>query len=278
MKIRKASLPTGWYPETSSAVEEFIEQAKDKIIQEKTFKKNAKVCVVPHAGWSFSGKIALSALLRLQSKAETLIVIGGHLGPSSQPLMMMDDGVETPLGILPIDVSFRNLLLESIPCKSDVYPDNTVEVQLPFLHYLFPSCQIIWMRLPAEMESYSIGKTIGAIAEAQHKNVLVIGSTDLTHYGPNYDFNPAGKGEDAYTWVTQVNDAELIQAVLAKDPDMVFQKASKDYAACSVGAILAAMGYSETRSLGGPELVAYGTSRDVHISDSFVGYASIIWQ
>lgn len=200
MRIRKPVLPSGWYPTHPASVEDFILKVQERIQSDPTFSQNAKACIVPHAGWSFSGTIALTALLRLQPGPQTLIVFGGHLGPSHQPLMLMDDGVETPLGIMSVDIGLRTMLLEKIPCSSDIYQDNTVEVQLPFLHYLFPESEIIWMRLPAKLESFKIGKQISEIIYSQHKDVRVIGSTDLTHYGPNYDFTPQGVGEKAYQW------------------------------------------------------------------------------
>jgi len=277
MRIRKPFLPSGWYPTSPASVEAFILQFREKIESEPGFARDAKACVVPHAGWTFSGSIALSALLRLQAEPETLIIFGGHLGPSNPPLMLMDEGVETPFGIMPVDVSFRNLILEKVPCRADVYQDNTVEVQLPFLHYLFPDSQLIWMRLPANLDSYVLGKTISELARSQHKNVRIIGSTDLTHYGPNYDFTPQGSGEKAYQWVTQVNDAEFIKAVTLMNKEAVLKKATEDYAACSVGAVLGTMGYCVESKLEKVESIAYGTSRDIFNSDSFVGYCSIIW-
>mgnify|MGYP005837015221 FL=1 len=278
MRIRKPQLPKGWYPTSPESVASFISKLRGKIASEKDIAPNAHACIVPHAGWTFSGAIALEGLLRLYPEPETLIVFGGHLGYSAQPLMLMDDGVETPLGIMPVDVNFRNLIMEKIPCWADVYQDNTVEVQLPFLHYLYPESQLIWMRLPSNLESFAIGKTIAEIAGQQHKNVRVIGSTDLTHYGPNYDYTPHGSGEEAYLWVTQVNDAEFINSVLSMNAEAVLQKANKDFAACSVGAVLGTMGYSEEKKLKKVEKIAYGTSRDIYPSDSFVGYTSIIWR
>jgi hypothetical protein len=278
MRIRKPVLPSGWYPTQPAIIEDFIKKVQEKIQSEPSFLRKAQACIVPHAGWTFSGAIALSALLRLHPDPQTLIVFGGHLGPSNQPLMLMDDGVETPLGIMSVDTGLRTIILEKIPCRADIYQDNTVEVQLPFLHYLFPESEIIWMRLPAKLESYTIGKQISEIIHSQHKSVRVIGSTDLTHYGPNYDFTPQGIGEKAYQWVTRVNDAEFIAAVLSMDSKEVLRKATEDYAACSVGAVLGTMGYCDGSSLEKPELITYGTSREIYSSDSFVGYASFIWK
>ncbi|WP_304224872.1 AmmeMemoRadiSam system protein B [Gracilinema caldarium] len=277
MRVRKPVLPSGWYPQTPASIETFISRVRASYSSQKFNEQDAIACIVPHAGWTFSGSIALSALLSLKKDPETIVVLGGHLGPSQQPLMLMEDGAETPFGIFPIDVSFRNILLEKIQCKADVFQDNTVEVQLPFLHYLFPESQLLWMRMPANMISYELGKTIAAIAAAHHKDIRVVGSTDLTHYGPNYDFTPMGDGETAYQWVTKENDASFIKAILAMDRETVLQKATNDLAACSVGAVLGIMGFGELNKTLKPELLAYGTSRDVYASDSFVGYASIIW-
>jgi AmmeMemoRadiSam system protein B len=113
------------------------------------------------------------------------------------------------------------------------------------------------------------------------------GSTDLTHYGPSYDFCPKGRGKAAIEWVKNVNDRRFIEAVTSGVPeDVILERAVTENSACSAGAVLCAAGFaSETRvagsvtSLPPAKLLAYSTSADVSgtstNADSFVGYAAI---
>ena len=114
---------------------------------------------------------------------------------------------------------------------------------------------------------------------------MVLGSTDLTHYGANYGFSPKGRGKSALEWVKTVNDAAFISAVLAGDPSLALKLAEEDYSACSAGAVLGALGFTSDFRIKA-KLLDYKTSADAgkssgfkdisgeDVPDSFVGYAA----
>ena len=236
----------------------------------------ANAVIAPHAGWFYSGRIAAKALSSLDSQAQTIVVIGGHLPSGMAPLFALEDEIETPMGSMPVDAELRDLLIQSLAGREDRYRDNTVEVFLPMVHYFFPKASIVWVRFPAEISSFNGGALIAKNAQKLKRTVCLIGSTDLTHYGDNYSFNPKGRGKEALKWVTEVNDAGFIQAVLDAKPEKVLERAVKDSSCCSPGAVLGAMGFA---SVFGKQarLLEYGTSaaRDEVCPDSFVGYAAI---
>ena len=270
MQIREYSLPSGWYPRDPEDVSSFLEAYKEKT-------GPSRAAISPHAGWYYSGRIAASGAASLERDAETIVVLGGHLGPSSAPLFAMEDAVRTPFGHLQIDNDLRAVLLKALDGKEDRYRDNTIEVLLPMVHYFFHKAKLIWLRLPAAIESYEAGKIISAAAEKSGKKVNILGSTDLTHYGINYGFSPKGTGAAALKWVRDVNDANFIKAVEEGKPDLVLRRAENDYSACSAGAVLGAMGFAEAQGLGRAKLLEYGTSADAQngdVPDSFVGYAA----
>jgi AmmeMemoRadiSam system protein B len=171
------------------------------------------------------------------------------------------------------------------------YRDNTVEVLGPRAPGVFPHARLLALRLPADSSSYDTGRTLARAAASLGRNIAVVASTDLTHYGENYGFSPHGQGERALAWVREVNDRRFIDAVLSGDPAEVFSRAEGELSACSAGAVLGAMGFIDSRILGRlnggrneplkPRLLAYGTSVDADgstaVPDSFVGYAAIAW-
>ena len=277
MILRESCLPPGWYPRQKAQIEEFLQpygrQAND-----------APAVIAPHAGWYYSGNTAALAISSLQAKAETVVVIGGHL-PSGKPVLMAaEDGIKTPLGIMKIDKELgenfeKRLSAEINAPRPDNYNDNTVEVLLPMVHYFFPGSDLLWLRFPAEVSSFEAGKLLEKTARALGRRIVLVASTDLTHYGANYGFSPKGRGKAALDWVKQVNDAAFIEAVLAADPALVLQRAEEDYSSCSAGAVLGALGF--VSSLGKrAKLLEYKTSADADgptdgIPDSFVGYAAM---
>ncbi|WP_010255870.1 AmmeMemoRadiSam system protein B [Treponema primitia] len=283
MSLRKIRLPPGWYPQTTEAVSRFLE----KTIRENRDDGTASAAAAPHAGWRYSGAIAARAFLSLKRDVDTVLVIGGHIPGGMRPLMAEEDAVETPLGDIPVDTEFRIALGQSLDCLPDQYADNTVEVQLPMVRYFFPAAKLLWLRFPADESSFESGKEITRIAEKIGRNLVVLGSTDLTHYGNNYGYSPQGGGKKALAWVRDVNDANFIAAVKSGDPRAILDRAEKDRSACSAGAILGALGFAKgfVQESGVPkaELLAYGTSagenpEEGEIPDSFVGYGAFCWR
>ena len=274
MQIRDYSLPAGWFPRDCASVSAFL----------AGYKAGGSKChaaISPHAGWYYSGRTAAVGAASLNTDAQTVIVLGGHLPAGFQPLFAMEDAVKTPFGSLIIDSEFRSLLKNELNGAEDRRCDNTVEVLLPMVHYFFPDAKLIWLRLPAEIKSFESGKIIGQIAAELKRRVNVLASSDLTHYGSNYGFSPHGTGKAALKWVREVNDAAFIKAVESGESCEVLRCAQNDLSSCSAGAVLGAMGFAEELGLGSARLLEYATSADIkkngEVPGSFVGYAAIAW-
>ncbi|MDR3334711.1 MAG: AmmeMemoRadiSam system protein B [Treponema sp.] len=275
MMIRRRCLPAGWYPQREDQITGFLEG-----IPKNT--RPALAAVAPHAGWFYAGTIAAASVSALDPGADTVVIIGGHVPAGMPPLFAQEDRVSTPLGDIELDGEFRDSLQKECHFGADRYQDNTVEVLLPMVRYFIPHARVLWLRLPGEITSFEAGKRIGRIGNALGRNMAVLGSTDLTHYGDNYDFSPQGRGKKALDWVRDVNDRSFIHAVEEGNPEKVLEKAREDKSACSVGAVLGVMGFAQSQGTGNAELLRYGTSVDAGDPDgelpaSFVGYAALAW-
>jgi AmmeMemoRadiSam system protein B len=272
MNLRESSLPAGWYPHNPDEISRFLSGMN---------RGSARAAIAPHAGWRFSGKIAAAATASLTQNAETLVVIGGHLPAGYPALFAMEDAVSTPLGNMTLHAALRAALIKELDGHEDGFPDNTVEVLLPMARHFFPNASLLWLRLPAEKSSFDAGKAVAAAADKLGCAVAVLGSTDLTHYGPNYGFTPQGTGPQALRWMRDTNDRRFIDAVLSGDPAAVLERAEKDRSSCSAGAVLGAMGFASASDAGSARLLEYGTSADsigadsIGDADSFVGYAAL---
>jgi len=89
--------------------------------------------------------------------------------------------------------------------------DNTIELQMPFIKYFFPDAKILPIGVPPAEKSLMIGERLVEMAEKTGKKLLVVGSTDLTHYGLNYGYTPQGRGKEALEWVRNENDRKIIE-------------------------------------------------------------------
>jgi AmmeMemoRadiSam system protein B len=148
-------------------------------------------------------------------------------------------------------------------------------------HYLFPGAKLLWLRFPADEGAFEAGRELARIALGLRRKLVVLGSTDLTHYGENYRFQPRGEGEKALAWVRETNDPRFIEAVQSGDPGAILRRAEEDRSACSPGAVLGALGFALERGAVKAELLAYGTSADQspgEVPPSFVGYGAFCWR
>ncbi len=274
MSVRRACLSAGWYPQDASSVRHAVENWNPQ-----SARRDAKAAIAPHAGWSFSGRIASIAWSAL-GEADTVVIVGGHLSSSSPILIAPEDGFESPFGMLRADIELRDRVADaladlSLSTGADRAADNTVEVQLPFMGIFAQGARILWFRAPASAAAIALGKAIHEAAGSLDRKVVVLGSTDLTHYGPDYGFEPAGRGEAAERWVREVNDRGFLDALLSLDPAQAIGRALEEGSACSPGAAAAALSFALEEGAGGLAELAYGTSLEVRRASSFVGYAAL---
>jgi len=274
MRVRPRSLPPGWYPggeqQTVRSIEEFRRSSEKP-------SGSAIAGVAPHAGWDFSGSIACHVFQSISRDVQTIVVVGGHLAPHSGLLAAFEEGYETPLGVLAADVELLELLRQNLSLGEDRYADNTVEIQLPLLKYLHPEARALHLRASPSAEALQLGVELAAAAERLNRNIAVVGSTDLTHYGDNYGFTPRGTGAQAVKWVKEVNDRRIIDALLAIELEKALDLAGREHSACSAGGAVAAARFAQQTGTPRGELLEYRTSYDLSPSPFFVGYAGIIY-
>jgi AmmeMemoRadiSam system protein B len=274
MNVRKRYLPTGWYPKDQVSTEAKIQTLA---IDEPQIKYDVLAAIVPHAGWEFSGKAAVDVFKSIKRIPETVVVVGGHLHASSGLYAAYEDAYETPLGIIEADLPLLKSLALKIRFREDSVPDNTVEIQLPFIKYFFPQAKVLWLRASPSEEALNLGEVLWQLSLSLSRKLLVIGSTDLTHYGLNYGFMPKGLGEKAVEWVKKENDKHVLDALIALELDKALDYALHEHSACSAGGAVAAANFAKTGGLQKGKLLSYYTSWDIYPSDSFVGYAGIIY-
>jgi AmmeMemoRadiSam system protein B len=275
MSVRNRYLPPGWYPVGAEDVTDAIQAMLRRLPRRPP--GNGIAGVVPHAGWEFSGCLALEVMSCLSRSMDTIVIIGGHLGPSDGILCAMEDSFETPLGPLQADGWLRDTLSKSLPLREDRCADNSVEVQLPFTRHLFPDARALWLRAAPAEDADRLGAALAAAGREGGRRIAVVGSTDLTHYGPNYGFAPMGRGEKARQWMAEINDRRFIESLVSMDGKTLLERSGREQSACSAGGALAAVAFAREMGVGQGRLLRYMTSYDVHPAESFVGYAGVLY-
>ena len=196
MDRRKRSLPSGWYPFDGEGCKREIESHLEGWTPSPLLAGERRGGILPHAGWYFSGRIATRVLHSLKSirEVDALILYGGHLGPEGFPQIVMEETCETPFGDIEIHTEFVKSLMKRIEIKkeSPSSGDNTIEVQLAIVKYFFPKAKLVAIRMPHSLKAKMLGEAVAEISRAEGISIVAIGSTDLTHYGPNYGFLKKG--------------------------------------------------------------------------------------
>jgi AmmeMemoRadiSam system protein B len=283
MNVRKSIFSGSWYPGNASACEKEIQGFLKEYGTETISERILTGGIVPHAGWFFSGSIACNVIHRLQDEnpPDVFVIFGMHLHSGSPAYIMTDGAWETPFGAIQIEKQLAGELAENFSFEIETADrftqDNTIELQLPFIKYFFKDAKIVPIGAPPTKKSLEIGKAVADMSTRMGLQVKVIGSTDLTHYGPNYGFMSQGTGPSAVDWVRNKNDRRVIEAMLAMDPEKVIQEGMTRQNACCSGAAATAIAAAKQLGAQHAETLAYATSYDKNPGSSFVGYVGIVF-
>ena len=281
MEKKKMAFAGSWYPATAAECEASIQG----FLKEKqgSFDDSFIGGIVPHAGWYYSGSIACRVIASLKSdeKIDTIILFGAHMHRQSEPFILTHGAIETPFGKIEVDKELTDKIITGISIRQrppHKFPDeNTLELQCPFIKYFYPDAKIVVCGVAPSFFAAIIGSMAVAEAKNLSRNVRIIGSTDMTHYGPDFGLTPAGTGEKAVEWVKNENDRNAIKALMEMDESKIITQGLENKNMCCAGA--AAATAAACKKLGAVKAVEldYATSFEKSASASFVGYAGILY-
>lgn len=278
---RPAQLAGLWYPGDAASCRAAIERHASGA---PPTPGDHRGIIGPHAGWAFSGDCAAHAyrcLAQSHPDATLVVLFGSHRGPAGPNTVFLGDGWETPLGRIPTHAALARRIAIQLKLREEpVNPprsDNAVELHLPFIKHFFGGASMLMLGVAASHDALVIGRRVGELVRASGEDAVFVGSTDLTHYGPNYGFAPAGVGPSSVEWARRENDQAFLDALLAGDAGAAIEHAVGHHSACCPGAAAAAV--EAVRAYRGeihPQLVEHYLSYDVRPDDSFVGYAGLV--
>jgi len=227
--------------------------------------------ICPHAGYIYSGPVAAHAYykLALDGKPDIIVLFGpNHTGYGSALAIMNEGFWRTPLGDVEVDSETANKIVKEARIvdvdDSAHRHEHSIEVQLPFLQYLFdsefkivPIC-FLMQDLPSARD---VGQAVAKVLSG--KNALIIASSDMTHYEPQKS--------------AEKKDRLALQAVEAMDEERFYSVIEEQrITACGYGPIMALITASKALGAKEAKLLCYRTSGDV-IGDysAVVGYAAV---
>jgi MEMO1 family protein len=227
-------------------------------------------CIVPHAGYIYSGQVAGAVFSRLQIPSCCIVLCPNHTGFGHPLAIMKEGGWRTPLGELPIDSELAGRLLQAFPALVEDAAahrsEHAIEVELPFLQVITPGMKFVPIAVGTSrlLLLEHLAEAVATAVEAYEQPVLIIASSDMNHY------------EDDST--TRVKDRKAIDQIVALDPRGLYETVmNESNSMCGFGPAVAMLTAAKRLGAQKAELVQYATSGDVSGDlETVVGYAGII--
>lgn len=263
---RNPAVAGQFYPLKAAAIEKQISEFIDK----EGKKVNAIGIVSPHAGYVYSGPVAGSVYSRIELKPTYIILGPNHTGKGKEYSIMSEGSWVMPQGEVEIDADLAKRLLRSSEFLQEDFLahayEHSIEVQLPFLQYFKRPFKFIPILLSyAKVNIYqALGREIARIIKETKKDVLIIASSDMTHYESK---------EEA-----QQKDMKAIDAILKLDETELINRVEKfDISMCGYAPVSVMLSIAKELGATGAKLVEYQNSGDASGDySSVVGYAGII--
>jgi AmmeMemoRadiSam system protein B len=227
-------------------------------------------CVVPHAGYMYSGHVAGAVFARLQIPQHCILLCPNHTGVGTPLSIMSTGGWLTPLGNVAVESDLAEGLKDNFSLlteDSDAHrSEHSAEVELPFLQVLRPDMGFVPIAIGTGRYEIleGLGHAIAEVLRQWNAHILIIASSDMNHYE-----------NDA---ITRIKDHKAIDRIVALDPKGLFEVVTREeISMCGYGPTVAML--TAVLELGATraDLVKYATSGDVSGDRNMVvGYAGLL--
>lgn len=286
---KKAHL-SGWYQRSPHKLKEQIEELDKKASQNyKASFKDVSACIVPHAGLKYSGAVAASCFRLVDSKKIKRIIIlaPSHKIPFKGIALPDYDSYKVPNGVLTVDKQALKVLHKSklFQAQKKLFKDphdveHSLEIELPLIKYYFGNTPIVPLVL-GHLSEKDRSESVKVLRSIIDNSTLIVASSDLTHYGPRFDYQPFKKQDYLQERIKQLNGSileKIFEGSAQKFSSFIYEKEATVCGKHSIALLLELLQQKAIRGVK-PYLVSYATSQDYDNSDPShsVSYAGIVF-
>jgi AmmeMemoRadiSam system protein B len=234
-------------------------------------KLHVRACLVPHAGYIYSGGVAGAVFSRI-FLPNKIIVVGVRHAPPGADLAILSEGAwRTPLGDVPLDGWLAQKLMQYCPeLQEDSVAhrrEHSLEVEIPFLQVLDPGFAFVPVAVGTLRfaDLRELGNALARVLQESREEILIVTSSDMNHY------------EDDET--TRGKDEQAIEKLKALDAQGLYEVCrEKRISMCGLGPAIATLTAMKQLGAQRGELVSYATSGDINGDrGAVVGYAGMIF-
>jgi MEMO1 family protein len=270
--VREAAVSGTFYPDDpkmlAGEIQGYLKKAKLEAIA-----GDIVGVVSPHAGYIYSGQVAAYGMKAISKGSyDTVIVLGPSHRAYFEGAAVMDSGsYRTPLGTVDVDQELARAIMDEsrlVFSNMGVHgPEHSLEVQIPFLQTVLSGFKLVPMVMGSQEGDVceSLAKAIYEGIKRLGRHVLVVGSTDLSHY---HSYAEAMKLDKLV-----VNRLETFDV-----QGMMEDFNGEMCEACGRGPIIVTMMLSRLLGASGSKVLKYANSGDVSGDKSqVVGYTSAVF-
>ena len=250
-----------------------MNQMLDQLLEGEAAQEPCQACMVPHAGWQFSGKLAADVLKRIPLPKQIIIIGPKHTQHGTEWAVAPHHQWQLPGQNVSSDYELAEKLATAIDgLEMDAaahHAEHGIEVELPIIARLSPESKVVGIAVTGgnldRCEQFAEGLA-SVIRELDEPPLLVI-SSDMNHYAS--DDENRRLDQLALDALDRLDEAALFQTCRENQISMC-------------GMIPAVIVLKTLKKLGGvhqSRRVGYATSADVTGDKTrVVGYAGRIFQ
>lgn len=268
--IKKPVVSGYFYPDSPKILAQRIKQFLDWAdIKEDNRNRDIVALISPHAGYDFSGSIAAYGYKIIKGKSiRTVIIIGPSHFVTFDGISVYPQGAwQTPLGNVSVDTGIANALIQYHPKIFFHEPafarEHSLEVQIPFLQMVLDDFKIVpiaMSRSPYEYCQILSKALIKAIGD--RKDVLIIASTDMSHY-------------HQYARANEIDNLTITELKKLDPGSLYYRLVTGESELCGGAAVITTLLYAKDRGADTIEILKYANSGDVTPDKQrVVGYLS----
>ena len=192
-KVRSSAVAGSWYSSDPTELQAQIDDLLAKANAPDLY-GGLRALIVPHAAYVYSGPVAASgfACIGSQQFSRAVILAPSHHMAFRGCSVPRYSAYSTPLGEVPIDAEACAALrrYEIIGEERAAHRDeHSIEIQLPFLQRRLGEFSMVPV-LISRLEGDEVDTVAEAIKPLLDERTLLVVSSDFTHYGPRFSYQP----------------------------------------------------------------------------------------
>jgi AmmeMemoRadiSam system protein B len=263
---RKPAVSGQFYPSNPKELEELIKGFTPRQVA----KLSAKALILPHAGYVYSGKVAVTTVSKILPKKRVVILGLNHSGQGEDFALYAQGAWEIPFGSISIDEPCAQAILKKATyIKEDSLAhtyEHSIEVELPILYHFLGDFQFVPISCQvASLETYrNVALEIYEAIKGFKEEILLVASSDMTHYEPDQ--------------TARKKDRFAMEAIINLDEEDLIKRVRKDtITMCGIAPVAILLSCVKLLGAKKAQVAMYQTSADASGDyTSVVGYAGIV--